>query len=73
MVLFIHMTGPKANEFSLDHPLLQNTRSQEDCGGITYYPVYSGKSLGAPPGGALSGKVPTRLISKIKTNPLKAL
>ena len=25
------------------------------------------------PGGALSGKVPTRLISKTKTNPLKAL
>ena len=41
MVLFFHMTGPKANEFLLHNPLLKNTKSQEDCGGKTYYPMYS--------------------------------
>ena len=43
MALFFQMTGPKANEFSLHNPLLNNTKPQEDCGRITYYPVYSGK------------------------------
>ena len=35
--------------------------------------IISQQVLVAPRGGALSGKVPTRLISKTKTNPLKAL